>query len=375
MTSTHATRFLTGLSTGLLLGLGIVAANDHYDLGIPSPRTASAEVVRADGDVARELVLLTAMPHGVTAYFDGRPADVIPQGEAIRIPVPGSARSLEFRSELGTLWSTRLEAAVSDTLRPLLGGELVVEVERQGPKGTVLLDGNPLGDAPGSFENVPPGWHVVSILQGERVAYQDACWIVRGEITVVLAPPPPPKGKGRLVVGTRTLSDAGPGVGSGDAVFVDGKPRGETPQEIMLSAGFHSISVHREGHDPQVDVLYLPAGQSRHIAADFTREDLLRVETLLPGNVGAGRAAAVPVRIDVLGESVALVEGSLFVVQPGQTDPLEVPLVPSGTDPKLWVAVVPSALLRASTDLQGFARAKDDRGRTGVSEIFSLEVR
>ena len=70
-----------------------------------------------------------------------------------------------------------------------------------------------------------------------------------------------------------------------------------------------------------------------------------------------------------------LEEGFIHIVKAGQATSVGVPLVPSGTDPDVWVAVVPRELSAGSKVLVGYASCNDDLGRSGESELFSIPLR
>jgi len=367
------TAFFWGTALGFLLTLGVVVANDLEWRFLPTAG-ASPEVTGTVAVPGRELFFPRTPPPGVHAFVYGVEAVGRPSGSGLAVTCPPGAERIALRSDRGILWSSRIVAA-TDTLRPDLGGELVVEVQRQARGGALFLDGIPAGKAPGSVEDVPAGWHMASVRDGEKILYQEGLFIHPGEITLLTVPPAPPHGMGRIRVASRILRDTGPTGTAGDAVAVDGEATGKTPIDLNLPAGLHSVSVDREGFPPFVEVLYVPAGQTRQVEADFGREDLLRIQVAMPETISAGRAAAIPVRVDALGESVRLAEGSLHLVRPGQAEPVDVPLVPSGSDPELWVAVLPAGLLDGRQILRGYASCRDDMDRSGASEIFTVPVR
>jgi hypothetical protein len=84
---------------------------------------------------------------------------------------------------------------------------------------------------------------------------------------------------------------------------------------------------------------------------------------------------AIPVSVGAAGESVTLTEGSLFLVRGGQPTTVSIPLVASGTDARLWVAVVPAELTGRRGPLSGYVSCTDERGRRGTSDIFQIVVR
>jgi len=124
-----------------------------------------------------------------------------------------------------------------------------------------------------------------------------------------------------------------------------------------------------------VELINLEAGGSRYVNAEFGRDERLEVLVTPPTQAAANIALAIPVHIRADDESVLLEEGFLYVVRPDQATPIAVPLVASGTDPDLWVAVVPENLIGRTAALTGYAACVDDMGRRGESELFSLTLR
>ena len=194
--------FFWGLAMGLLGALAVLAAGDLGWRGIPSfsGRPAAAETaVGSDGAMSTAAVYLAgAIPEGLSVYVDGKAAAPASSGNGTLLTVNRNARRLEVRGSEGPLWATRLtlHGDAPDTLRPLLGGDVVAEVNRQGPTGALYVDGTLSGAAPGTVSDVAPGWHVVSVRNGDAVLFEDACVVRSGEVTLVTVPPVPPRGRG-----------------------------------------------------------------------------------------------------------------------------------------------------------------------------------
>ncbi len=373
--------FFWGLTLGLLGALAVVVSGDMGWTALPLPagRPAAAEPgASAEASSATASVYLAgAVPEGMQVFVDGRAVTPVPEGTGSRVPVEPRSRRIEVRGSRGPLWSTPLTGGDGgvDTLRPVLGGDVVVQVDRQAPTGPLYLDDEMAGTAPGTLSDVPPGWHTLSIRNDGNVLFEDAVVVNPGQVTLVSVPPVPPLGKGRVSVRSRLLGDDGLREESGNRVGVDGAPAGSTPLEATLPAGFHSIRVDRPGYDPWVQVVYLEAGRSLYATADFGGDTGLTVEVAPPVQAGERSPVAVPVRVTAGGESVSLEEGTLHVVRPGQARPLDVPLVASGTDRALWVAVLPEGLAATRGFLSGYVTCRDGQGRRGDSEIFSVSLR
>lgn len=369
-----------GLALGFLVTLTVVVMADRGWLRLPDWRSAtphSSGDQAGHGDNASRSIYLTGMlPPGGRVYVDGQAVDARDEEGGVRVSLRDAAKKLEVRGASGPWWSTRIPGVASpDTLRPLLMGDVVVEVERHGPTGMVHLDGVEAGTAPGSVGDVGPGWHLVTIRDGSEILYETSCVVTPGEVTVVTVPPLPPRGKGRLIIEARTLTEEGYRESRGNPVLIDGRPRGETPVEVTLSAGFHSVRVQGIDHPPLVEILHLEAGRSRYVNAEFGREDVLAVTVAPPVQARGKTPLAVPVKVEWEGQGVVLSQAQLNVIREGQSRPIPIPMVHSETDDKLWVAVLPAELLPAEGVLRGYATCTDDVGRTGTSDLFQLSLR
>ncbi|NNF07022.1 MAG: PEGA domain-containing protein [Candidatus Eisenbacteria bacterium] len=364
--------FLWGLSLGLACAFGVLVAQDQGWWGTP----ASSEVplVTTEAAMTAPAVFLTDdLPKGVSIFVDGKKIEAETTETGLRIPIPGSNSKVDFRNDHGSLWSTRhhIETASSDTLRPKWGGEIVIEVDAQAQRGEVWLDGKPVGQAPGSIDEVPPGWHMLSLRQGDRVLFQDACEVKNAKVTVVRVPPPPPSGKGQLSIRARLLAREGFEDSPGDLVFIDGVNQGQTPLLTNVEAGFHSIRIVRDGFPDFVDVLYVPAGQTKFVDADFGREEKLSVKVDAPAKVSGKQNVAFTVEVSTQG---SLNYGEVLLLPEGQAEPISLPLVASQTAPGLWVAVLPAQSVAGQKKLRGYALCRDDQDREGASEIFELNL-
>lgn len=371
--------FFWGLSLGFLVTLGLTVSGDLGLNILPTRLTeskANAGVPSAASSKTRSLFISGTLPRGAHVYVDEQPATTTEKVESgVRVSVSPDAQKLEIRGVKGTWWSTRLNEDSGDTLRPVLGGEIVIEVQKGGATGDLYVDGIQVGKAPGSVGEVDPGWHVITVRAGESTLFEDACEVEPGKLTVITVPPIAPRGKGRLTVRARQLGDNGFEEREGNPVFLDGQPAGHTPLTLTIAAGFHSIRVGSREDDSLVEVINLEAGTSRYMNAEFGREERLTVEVVPPQRAGAEAPLAIPVHIRAADESVLLEEGFIHIVKAGQAKSVGVPLVPSGTDPDIWVAVVPRELSAGSSVLVGYASCNDDLGRSGESELFSIPLR
>jgi len=116
--------------------------------------------------------------------------------------------------------------------------------------GRVVIDGQPVGDAPGPFE-LPAGPHTLTI-QAER--HLEATVEVQVEGLGRLQRVEP-----QLTPGWAEVSVASEPEGA--EVRVGGQPRGRTPVTLDLMAGSHRIELHHGGFKPWVSDLQVEANQ------------------------------------------------------------------------------------------------------------------
>lgn len=370
--------FFWGLALGFTLTLGVIISGDLGWFTLPGGWSTAAAVpdsTTATTTVSPSVLLAGPLPPGAHVYVDGSPATTSPEGTDLRVTVAPGAKQLEIRGQNVTWWSTRLDAEGTPArLEPVLSGDLVVEVDKQGPAGDLYVDGTARGKAPGTASEVSPGWHVVDIRRGDAVLFEDACQVTPGEVTVLTAPPVPSHGQARLTVRSRVLGDDGFEATEGQPVWVDGKPQGKTPLELTVDAGYHSVRVQGETGAPWVTVMNLDAGSSRYATAEFGHEEKLQVAVEPPAGARAADPLAIPVRVKSDAGTVLLTSGLLYLVLPEQSKPVGLPLVASTTDPSLWVAVIPQGLTRKNRTLVGYASCTDDLGRVGDSDLFRLQL-
>jgi len=361
---------LFGFTLGSLVTLSLIVVQDHGAPWLPPVRDAGASM---EAGVQHDIFLAGAWSTELAVLVDGRsvPARAVSGGAVVTIP--GAVCELDVVHGRNTVWSTRVDAATPDTLAAALGGEILVDVEAQGPTGELRIDGRPAGSAPGTVTDVSAGWHTVSVVRDSAEVFLVACRVLPGEAARVPVSPVPPRGQARLLVRSRTLDKSGFLPARGDAVSVDGAPSGATPAEAVVDAGYHSVRVQRAGLPDRVLVAYLEAGATRELEADFGRTDDLSVRVLAPADAAPGAALAVPVRVEAAEGAVLPQDAFLNLVRAGQNEPVSIPLVPSQSDDRLLVAVVPARLV-GGDGLTGFAEVTDALGRHGSSELFRIPV-
>jgi hypothetical protein len=358
--------------------LGVIVAADLGLKPVPLRGAGEAAAEPNDPSLASQQVFLTAaLSPGMHVTVDGKAVEVMIRPDGGVIEVAPGARKVEVRAKNGPLWSARLDLGgdTPDTLHPVLGGEIVIEADRAAPRGVLFVDDALAGAAPATITEITPGWHTISVRDGQEILYEDACVVSAGRVTLVSIPARPAHGNGSLAIRSRVLGEDGLEEVSGDRIWLDGAAVGSTPWNRLLPSGFHSVRVERAGFPAFVQVLYLEAGRSMFVDAQFGGAEPIVVTADPPAETSYKTPLAIPVSIGAEGESVTLTEGSLFLVRGGQPTTVSVPLVASGTDARLWVAVVPAELTGRRGPLSGYVACTDEQGRRGTSDIFQITVR
>lgn len=116
--------------------------------------------------------------------------------------------------------------------------------------GRVRIDGREAGAVPGEFE-LQSGQHALRIQTERFLDYEDAVEIAgKGELQVL---------RPELVPGWADVSIVSEPAGA--EVLIDGEPQGETPLELELMAGHHTLELKREGFKPWLSDLQAKANE------------------------------------------------------------------------------------------------------------------
>ena len=365
--------FFWGLALGFLSTLGIILASDMGWIPLASwthPPALAENPAALSEPASRTIVLRGLIPAGGILLADGAPAAHARQGEHTIVTLSPSARSLEIRGSTGTWWTTTLSSGGPDTLRPAWSGEIVVENASGVSGASLFVDGVPAGGVPGAAANLAPGWHVLSVQAGGVVVYEDARSVGPGEVVAVTIPPAPPRGQARLIVRSHRLDANGLVETKARPVRLDGKLAGETPLEVRVEAGYHSVAVVEPGHPARVEVLRVDAGTARYVDIEVAVETPARLEVGSATVVVPGGSLVVPVR--GVSAKAPLRQVVLHIARAHQAESVDVPLVVSPGDPEIWLGTVPGNLQGGERPIRVFASGMDALGQTVWSELTSL---
>ena len=362
-------RFYYGLAAGFSSALLFTLAMDLGWIPLHKGGVRANESAPAETTSTRNIMILGSVPEGAALIADGHPVTAQTQNGWTRAVLPGTARNIEIRGQSGPWWQADL-TETGDTLRPVWSGEIVVEPSPHYSGGVLFVDGESRGQVPGTVGGIAPGWHVISVRQGDALVYEDARQVGPGEVVAWTVPAPPPSGKGRLIVRSRRMEAIGIVETQARPVRVDGRYRGATPLEINVPAGHHSVAVEEPGERVLVQVLRIESGATRYVQAQYPQDPEVGVEIGRTTTMKPDGAIVVPVRI--VGTGVPIEKAFLQMVRPRQTDTVPVPLAVSPSDPRIWVGVIPKSLLTPGEAALAYAIGTDVSGKEGCSEIIDL---
>ena len=149
-------------------------------------------------------------------------------------------------------------------------GQLLVQVQQEGAE--ILVDEAPVGISPMEALELPPGSHTLRVRLPGYSEYTEVVTITRGrteEVPVELFPI-------SQILSLTTVPE-------GARVFVDGNFMGETPLELELVEGDHSLRLTLRGYEESIRQVSARAG---------TRDSLELALVSLPDDVLAAAAAA-----------------------------------------------------------------------------------
>ncbi len=233
-----------------------------------APSTGSLLVA---GDVSGAAIYVDGTPRGSTpTVIDG-----LSEGEHT-IEVRANDPSLQpFRQTVRIVAGERL--TLSPTLRPAppAGGSL--RVLTNVPGAIVSVDGEVLGEAPATADDLPPGEHIVEArAEGYRPAQQPVTVEAGRQRVVSVRLEEVQRAPGRIVVNADV---------DGAVVLVDGEERGAPPVVIEgAPAGTHAIIVRAEGYREHRETCTVGPGHSCEVTAHLEPIGTpVRVEANVPG--------------------------------------------------------------------------------------------
>lgn len=210
-------------------------------------------------------VLVASDVSGAPVFVDGEPRGSTPTvienvtagQHQIEIRPPG----LDVHRETVNIVAGQ-RVSINPILRPAApqGGSL--RVIANVPAAVISLDGETLGNAPASRENVSPGEHILEATADGYMPVQQPVTVVSGQQRVVSiqlrrqeAPP------GRIVINANV---------AGAIVTIDSEERGRAPIVVEnATAGTHAISVRATGYQEYTQTCNVGPGQNCELSAEL----------------------------------------------------------------------------------------------------------
>ena len=197
-------------------------------------------------------VMITSSPDAAAVEFQGRRLGLTP---VVVSDLPHG----QYTAELTRHGFSRQTAGWTiDSSTPKLvkvsldsnSGTLMVDSTPENAE--VLLNGKTVGRTPFK-ESVEEGRHTLELRKNGYVSLKKSVQVRRG-LTTNLA---------GLVLGIKSGSIAVSSKPAGAGITINGKPYGDTPVRISnLAPGTYSIKLEKEGFDPAVRTVNLPAGEN-----------------------------------------------------------------------------------------------------------------
>lgn len=208
-------------------------------------------------------VLVASDVSGAPVFVDGEPRGSTPTvienvtagQHQIEIRPPG----LDVHRETVTIIAGQ-RISLNPTLRPAAPAGGSLRVIANVPAAVISLDGETLGNAPASRENVSPGEHILEATAEGYMPVQQPVTIVSGQQRVVSlqlrrqeAPP------GRIVINANV---------SGAIVTIDNEERGRAPTVVEnATAGTHAVIVRATGYQDYTQTCSVGPGQNCELNA------------------------------------------------------------------------------------------------------------
>lgn len=226
-------------------------------------------------------ILVTSDISGAPIFLDGEPRGTTPN---VLENVPPGQHAIELRpSGLPVHRETVLviagqRAAVNPQLRPAAPSNGSIRVISNVANTTVILDGEALGTAPVSRDNITPGEHVIEATLDGYQRISQPITVEAGQQRVIalqmqrqVGPP------GRIVVNAN-VRDA--------QVTIDGTPRGAAPVVIAdATPGAHAVIVAADGYEEYRNTCEVGEGRSCELSVELRPLGVaVRVNSNAPGS-------------------------------------------------------------------------------------------
>jgi tRNA A-37 threonylcarbamoyl transferase component Bud32 len=158
----------------------------------------------------------------------------------------------------------------------------ILKVESTPPGAEVYVDGERRGTAPGKFETSPGSHHIRVVLPGYADYSTQVQLPAASEYPLkaeLIPEPPRPTGVASLTVTTEP---------SGAELYLDGKLKGRTPQQLEAAVGWHQLRLVLEGYGEKEEHIQL--GESKPYQLSYELKPQLKKPVLLADSDPGGAA-------------------------------------------------------------------------------------
>ena len=316
------------------------------------------------------VLLVAPDPPARAVLVDGRPVAGETPARIDSIPAGRRRVTLDL-GPCGT-WEDNVTVRVGEALRvaPRLSGSVSVLASDAAAGGRAWIQGRQKVPVPAVFDSLPCGWNRI-FYEDARIPMWDRVVLVKpGKATRLLVPNEYRGGQGAVrVEALRLQGREGLVESEGDTVRIDGRVAGETPLDVSLAPGLHSVRVGPEGPGAYAEVLEVKAGGARSVLARMGEGELPALRHVAPGRV----LVRGPILLTVTVSGAAADWSSPTLHLPGLAPGLrEIPMLPVEGGGGVFVGVVNPESVPLERELQYYFTMNGPEGQTAWSDVFLL---
>ncbi len=254
--------------------------------------------------VGRYDLVLSTQPAGATVRIDG---ESVAGRTPLTLPLePGEHRvELTFGEYANAVFTVDGERAGRVEKSVAWTGSLAIASADTAAKLLVAFDGKPWGTVPLWRDDVPVGRHRLSF-QGEGLRpWEEEVKVKAGQSTRLTAEPERVPDFGMVTARAERVTSNGVEDVDGAAVYLDGRAAGNTPLDLKLTPGPHSVRIVAGAEQGPVHHVDVQPGGRYFANSTFGREAEPRVTLAVPKAISlaapptltAGLAAGVPLPV------------------------------------------------------------------------------
>lgn len=316
------------------------------------------------------VLLVAPDPAARAVLVDGRPVAGETPARIDSIPAGRRRVTLDL-GPCGT-WEDDVTVRAGESLRvaPRLFGSVSILASDAAAGGRAWIQGRQKVPVPAVFDSLPCGWNRI-LYEDDRIPMWDRMVLVKpGKATRLLVPNDYRGGQGGVrVEALRMRGREGLVDSEGDTVRVDGRVAGETPLDVSLAPGLHSVRVGPEDSSAYAEVLEVKAGGVRSVLARLGEAELPALRHVAPGRVLVRGPILLTVTVSGTAADWSTPTLHLPNLAPGLR---EVPMLPVEGGEGVFVGVVDPEAVPLGRELQYYFTMNGPEGQTAWSDVFRL---